>query len=185
MFYSIEGLHGVGKSTVAAALAQAIDAKLMPTIPTRYDAMRHGFNEHKYINARYLFFMAALAEAAVDIKYELQKGNRVVVESYFYRAIAFHSGMGATFSIKLPDDVAVPNSIYHLICDEKLRKQRILNRTKEHNIWEELAENRVTQILAAYSRHSMHIIDTTKHTPTQVVINITSHIQEGYSLENY
>lgn len=179
MFVTLEGLSGVGKSTVARLLADALDACWMPTVPIGFGRDRSYFTDTYQLNARFWYFMAAVSLAAPRIRRVLDLGHDVVAESYFARTIAFHRGMGSPLDISVPSYAAVPDATFRLTCGGAERQRRLAGRSKPRTTWDRLAEERADEIEQEYQRFPMHLIDTTAVAPDDVVAQILSHPLDG------
>ena len=180
LFVDIEGLHGVGKSEIVIGVAKAIGAEYIPTVPYEFESTRKIFNQTDNVNARYLFFLAAVLYSSEKIRNTLLTGKSVVVESYLYRTIAFHKGMGAKIDVTLPYDIPLPDVAFHLICSSTERAMRLMKRsngTPRKGYYEVLAENNVQQILNEYKKFSMVEVDTTSKQPYEVIESIKNKIQ--------
>ena len=179
-FIAVEGLSAVGKSTVAKLLAGELNAKLMRTIPLEFNDLRKFVDSRRSIDARFCLFLSAIFCVAEEIESVLQEGNNVVVESYIYRTIAFHQGMGSNLSIEVPRNLITPNYTFLLTCDEEERERRRKARSPKGSIyyWEQLSEENATMILQEYARFPVHTIDTTNVPPEGVVEAIFDFLKE-------
>ncbi|MFN8345078.1 MAG: hypothetical protein U0X91_08745 [Spirosomataceae bacterium] len=180
LFIDIEGLHGVGKSEVVIGVANAIGAEYLPTIPAELEGARNFFNQVDDVNARYLFFYAAVMHSTKQIRQTLLAGKSVVVESYIYRTIAFHKGMGATVDITMPCDLPQPDLTFHLKCSASERAIRLMKRssgTLRKGMYETLAESNVQRILDEYKKFEMIEVDTTDKNPFEVIRDIKNTIE--------
>jgi thymidylate kinase len=163
-FICIEGLRAVGKSTVASQLAAQLGATLIETVPREFDSARRSVNARTNVNARFCFFMCAVFVASDEIKQALDSGTDVVVESYFFRTIAFHKGMGASVDIGIPITAPKPTHAFLLKCEQSLREKRLAGRDKPAKTWDVLAEAHTTAIAARYGEFGLVEIDTTELT---------------------
>lgn len=175
-FISIEGLSGVGKSTTSKLLAQQLNAEVVGTIPPNFQELRRFLDNLYSIHARFCFFLAAVFYSAEEIKKIVEDGKNVVTESYLYRTIAFHRGMGSNLLFELPKDILLPNYAFHLTCDEQERQRRRMERKKSETYWDRLAENNSAIILQEYTRFQMFEIDTSILRPEEVIAQIVNHI---------
>lgn len=177
-FISLEGLSGVGKSTVSKLLAETIDAELIGTIPEVFSNLRRVLDgsETTSIHARFLFYLAAVLEGEKSIRNTLQFGRSIVVESYLYRTIAFHRGMGSDLNILIPKSIRLPDFVFHLTCKEAERQRRKRIREKRETYWDYLAEQNTENILREYQRFEMNILDTTNLRPEQVMAEIINRL---------
>ncbi|WP_263166412.1 hypothetical protein [Streptomyces sp. SCSIO ZS0520] len=176
-FLALEGLRGVGKSTVAPLVAAALGAELVPTVPPPYAAARRHVDGRENPEARMCLYLAALFDAAERIRQLGCEGRSVVVESYFARCFATHLGMGARLHVVLPPRLPAPLS-FRLLCSEPERQRRLLTRVKATTHWDALAESSASRISAVYDHFPMAPIDTTDHTPQQVAETICDRLRE-------
>jgi thymidylate kinase len=168
LFESLEGLRGVGKSTVAPLLAEARGAILVPTIPAPYHQLRRLVDQQECPDTRMCLYLSGLFAATRQIRRHLAEGVGVVVESYFARCLATHQSMGATLGVALPDDLPQPTT-YRLTCSEDVRRRRLARRRKPPTRWDLLAEAVVDRTEDSYAAFAMQPVDTTERTPPQVV----------------
>lgn len=186
LFIDIEGLHGVGKSEIVMGVARAINAEYIPTVPDEFEDVRKVFNQTDNVNARYCFFLAAVLYSSDKIRQALIAGKNVVVESYLYRTIAFHKGMGAKIDVSLPYDVPMPDVTFHLRCSESVRAMRLINRNNgspRKGQYDLLAENNQQRILEEYKKFPMVEVDTTNKQPGEVIDTIKNKIKYEFVFE--
>lgn len=183
---SIEGLSGVGKSTISRILANEWGAEIIATVPKEFDGLRRFLDrsDMNSIHARFCFFLSAVLYNEKNIRTALTDGRNVVVESYLFRTIASHRGMGSGLSIGFPQDILMPNPALYLTCEEGERRQRCNRRVKEKTFWDELAEQQAAMVLYEYSQFNMTPIDTTHQAPEAVVASILKILQKGTDHEN-
>lgn len=179
-FISFEGLSGVGKSTISRLYAEKIGAKLIGTIPESFSSLRKILDTPTTnIHARFLFYLAAVLEGEKSLKVALCSKN-VVVESYLYRTIAFHRGMGSNLDISIPEDILLPNVVFYLTCEEKERQRRRVARGKRETYWDCLAERNADNILHEYQHFKMDSIDTTHLKPEEIVDKLINRFGKKY-----
>jgi thymidylate kinase len=173
-FVSIEGLRGAGKSTVVEGVAHRLGAETVATVSDRYSSIRSSFDGLEAINARYLMFASAVADASVEIEKRIQAGRSVVVESYMGRTTAFHRGMGATVDVVWGDEIVRPDLTIFLAVSEEVRRARLARRSKAPTIWDECAEASSAAILREYEAWPAVAIDTTALSEAEVIEAIIS-----------
>jgi thymidylate kinase len=181
-FITLEGLSGVGKSTVATILAPQLTAVCLDTIPSHFTSVRHAICEHDSIDARFAFFLTAIVAAAQQINIALEQGTTVVCESYVHRTIAFHRGMGTILKIDVPPDLPKPDYIFYLSCEEPERQRRLAHRDKIATKWDRLAEASISQIVQEYARFQMITVDVTLLSPEYVVNAIAERVDANEHL---
>ena len=178
-FVSLEGLHGVGKTTVSQLLADELGVGRIGTIPPEFNDLRRilDHSPNTNIDTRFLFYLSAVISCEGIIVEQLNSGRYVVVESYTARTVAFHRGMGSGTKVELCSTVLQPDVIYHLMCDEEERQARILERGEPLTRWVLLAEENSTRILEEYERFGMVSIETTDVGPDVVVKSIITDLR--------
>lgn len=181
-----EGLSGTGKSCLSELLAGSLETSLTSSVPPAYDEARKFFYTSRDVNARYLLFMSALfAVSEQVIRPALEQGDTVVLESYIYRTIAFHRGMGAEQLYAGKPNIIIPDVIFFLECTEEVRKQRISKRlqqrAREKRYWDVLAETNVGKITQIYEQilPMDQVIRVRTETPEDITLQvILTHLQE-------
>lgn len=172
-FIALEGLHGVGKSTVAELIAQRVGVVVTPTIPEEFSSARKLVNSGFSIESRYMLFLSATLSTGERVEQMIKNGMDVVVESYIFRSIAFHEGMGSKIKIGvLGKELFLPTHTILLTCDPQIRTQRIKDRGGIRNRWDALAESKSDQISLRYAAFGFPEIDTTWLQPQQVADRI-------------
>jgi thymidylate kinase len=182
IFIALEGLSGVGKSTIAPLLARRLNARVVATIPSDFQGLRDCFPYPEGIDARFCFFAAAVLTASLDVKRALSQDINVVVDSYIYRTCAFHIGMGAQVTLSMHDAVIKPTQTFWLTCGDAERRERVANRGRV-NPWAELAESKVNRIIEQYRRFPMVEVNTTDRRIDEVVEKIMRHVASPVGLE--
>lgn len=145
---ALEGLSGVGKSTLAPLIARRLGAQLLPTIPDDLDAQRKEVDMSDNPTLRHLFYLSALATACqraetgpVDTLW--------VAESYIGRAMAYHVGMGSTLWVSPWTLVPKPALSVMITCNEPTRRERIRQRGAP-TYWRQRSEDAIERIRDAY-----------------------------------
>ena len=173
MFIVLEGLHGVGKSTVACKLANDINADLVPTVGEPFNRVRRAVDQGSSLEWRHAVYAVAVLDAAGRIAEMLATGRTVVAESWLYRTMAFHRGMGSELALPMTGvDIPLPDKGFLLTCDECERQRRLGERSRSRSSapirrrrrcakWRSLAESKRKQIEDEYRRFDLERVDAT------------------------
>lgn len=166
VFVVIEGLTGVGKSTAAASLADALDMQFVAVFPEEFRPAQDLLeNDPSSLDARYALFVAALMVSARRINELLDAGEMVVVDSWIYRTTATHTAMGSKLSFKIPTWFPEPNVKILLTCDEAVRKNRIRARGRTSGFWKTKCEEFSDEILLSYRKQMKKLVEISVNPP--------------------
>lgn len=172
-FIVLEGLSGVGKSTLAPLVAEQLDAEFLPSIPHEFAAARRMVDQQKDVEVRHLFFLAALGVTSLALSSRLVEDSRhLVLESYIARAQAFHKGMGSGLEVNMGHFLQ-PKLTFYLDCEEHVRRQRIEQRGgKATNYWQRRAEESAMSIREEYEKMDLIHVRAMGATPEALASHI-------------
>jgi len=171
-FVAIEGVDGVGKTTLARRLEKDFGYKYVYPVPSPYDLIRKQVEGLGDIEARFWYYLAGNVTLQRELKQMIGLGTRVVLDRYIYSTMASHQAMGATVDCvelsKVP--YMVPSLAILLTCAPEIRNIRIVSRGLETQVY----VNREGSILDETERllrgYSLKTIDTTELTKEQVFV---------------
>lgn len=127
----IEGLDGTGKTTLARALAESIDAALLRTPPVDLAGVRAEVDRamaESPVGAQ-LFYASTVALASQRARAIFASGRDVVIDRYWSSTVAYaecraeHVDLSAVGATVLPADLTI-----YLEVDESVRRQRLAAR---------------------------------------------------------
>ena len=142
MFIVIEGLDGVGKSTITKALAREIDAVMLATPGDKFNNIRSELETIYKDNhqARQLFYMSTVVSISEQVRELINKGKNVVVDRYWLSTQVYHQWKSESHHFELSDvenSILVPDITLYLQLPLEQRKERLLHRkdnTAEDNL---------------------------------------------------
>lgn len=133
MFIVVEGLDGVGKSTVAKSLSYALGAVHLSTPSNEFDELREPL-ERAYFecdHARQLFYASTVVGVAEKVRGLLSNEEKVVVDRYWLSTQVYHNWKCNAEHFELPEvaeHLLVPDMTLYLELPLEERKNRILSR---------------------------------------------------------
>lgn len=192
LFIALEGIDGVGKTTVAMRLAQTIDGIYCRTPPTIFDefhigdapiehtSLRHYIDNLDRVQVRFLFYLMGVLHASDQIRHLLTQGH-VVCDRYLASTLAYHWATDSSLrNINLDSlDILPPDHQFLLdIRDENERTNRINSRKRNSRSDAKLEANQGLLRKVAHEFHSfgMTVVDTTGIGIDQVVREILTHL---------
>lgn len=98
MFVVIEGVDGVGKSTLGKVLAAKIGATLFSTPTEKYRRVREQVDEKANAEEHYRFYRDSVYDVADEINSAIQAGRRVVCDRYWLSTYTSHHLLGVEVS---------------------------------------------------------------------------------------
>ena len=131
MFTVIEGLDGVGKTTLVNDLAQYCGGRAMstPILDSRQalNAVLDSLGSHQI--ARCLVYAASVLVAGQQARKLSDMGERVFMDRYWLSTIAYARARGVSIDLSpLESAVPVPDLTVLVTLDERDRQQRLTNR---------------------------------------------------------
>jgi thymidylate kinase len=105
IFIVIEGLDGVGKSTISKHLAESINAVLYRTPPEDYCPIRKLINKCNDRDAQFYYYLSSVFYASSNIKQMLKEGHSVVCDRYYYTTLVTYSDIlsNTYFDLKIDE----------------------------------------------------------------------------------
>ncbi len=174
-FYAVEGLDGVGKSTVVGELIKN-GYTVLTTPPTEFKRFRPIF-EHKDLRLRFLYYLLGVMYAG-KLAQKIESRERTISDRYLLTTISAHEAMGLSqrwLSICMPiiKAVPIPENTFLITCEEQERLKRMYQRGANLVDQNNMAIN--PKILEGYFKwsnklgHTLTTIDSTDISPQKVV----------------
>lgn len=193
-FIVVEGIDGVGKSTIAQSLAQQLGAYYYKTPSKKFSSLKiieqnnvfpiRTYFDQDYFRSpatRFLFYALSLVEATTEINHLLET-NHVVCDRFFASTLAYHA-------ITMPEllevdfswlPILIPDYQFLLtIHDRHTHQERLRGRsqTTDNNI-----ENDLTLLSAVqdnFSLMNLTPIDTTQLEIPEVLEQISGRLRNA------
>jgi thymidylate kinase len=179
----IEGLDGVGKSTLVKNLSLKINAVVLKTPPFVYSPMICDESLRPFFDAqpepiRRAYYRFSCVIAGVKAR-ELSKKQPVIIDRYWTSTVAYAFGAGEAHEILrhagvYPDDIVRPDHTILLTVSEQVRLKRIRKRQDTDTVEEQRLAADMTfrkRTLSAFRWFDIHEIDTSHLTPDDVLVS--------------
>ena len=173
----VEGGSGVGKSTVAKALAEHLGGTYLHGPPDEMSALR-SLLDAPSDPLRPLFFAMGNALSSRTAEIHLSRGP-VILDRYIYTTVAWHLALG--YDVSLPWaalDLLRPDTGFLLVANETTRRGRLQTRSGAPTGSDLQSEQNPTQwesYLAALSAYGLVTLDTSLEAPQAVVRRMLDH----------
>jgi dTMP kinase len=161
-FICVEGLDGVGKTTVARSVAERIGGLYYKTPPPPYDSIRQTIDLYADVSTRFHFYLSAVGFASQQIRRVLAT-RPVVCDRYIYSTIAYHAAMDETLrSMADVDDYLRPDCAILLAADEYERIRRVSSRPRSaHDGDLETNSGFLLAVYREFITFHLEVVDTT------------------------
>lgn len=129
MFVALEGLEGVGKTTLGKLVAKRLPATYLKSPPEAMNGARGFVAEQSNPHCSFYFYLSSLYGMQSDIEVGLQNQGSVVADRYLGSTIAYHA-QGRSFVPPTFDGSKLrqPSITIHIRCEDGARAARLSGR---------------------------------------------------------
>jgi dTMP kinase len=125
----VEGLDGVGKTTLSKLLARALGARWMTTPDPAVRRARKAIDETWGPDERALFYAASVVDAGRRAERLAGEGHDVVIDRYWCTTVAYARVAGAILDLgEIERQVAVPDATLWVTASRAVRERRLARR---------------------------------------------------------
>ncbi len=164
-FVVVEGLDGVGKTTLAKFLQDKLDYIYMYSIPQKFIDLRHELLASVNAQAKFLYYLSGILAMQDELREHLKQGNRVVIDRYIYTTLAYHQALqvDTSFISMTEFPIVWPDRCLLLVVSEESRMKRLGKNKKIEPHEVDTQYMRLAQ-KALISMTGMSVIDTNEKT---------------------
>ncbi len=183
LFIAIDGVDGVGKTTISKLLAQELNGFYYRSPSNPFLDIRQKVENPMNPIGRYCFYRLAIQNDSRIIK-NILKSKLVVCDRYIASTFAYHFVMDNDIKI-IHDDRGIlkPNFSLLLTANSETRNNRIIKRNESKN-WIEDNSSLLDSIQNVFLSLGLTEFKTDNLTPDKIVKKIIKFIQKKQSDEN-
>lgn len=188
-FLVIEGIDGSGKSTVSKKLSDKLNCELYKTPSYPFNQIRTVIDRCANIETRFLFYLASVLHASIEIKQILERSH-VVCDRYIYSTICYHYALDSTLINFININrlnIIMPDFVFYLNAPYDVRIRRIAERENkkiEDMVGNDYSERDfLSKVEKEFSKFKeMVVIDTEKNNVDDTITQILTTIIPTISL---
>lgn len=180
VFISLDGVDGVGKTTVAKLLATDGSFQYYKSPAGPFAQLRKEVDAHATPLERYCFYRLATQFDSVQIS-QLLKTNSVVCDRYIASTAAYHIAMDARIRV-IHNELGLlkPHFAFLLDARSEIRDKRLLERAKvSSDIEIERNSAFLDRVAEIFKSLSLIYVDTSDTTPEEVAMTIKRIVARG------
>jgi dTMP kinase len=181
-FIVLEGLDGVGKTTLAQGLAEKLGGVYMSTPGDPFAECRAFIIDAMGDDqlGRALFYASTVSAQGRQALRQVTCGCSVIMDRYWPSTVAYAKARGVDVNLEaLTPGFAVPDLVVLITLDEKERRSRLSNRSVTAEDLETLCLNFTQSVLSQLERRCELQVDITGMNQTQSIEHLAMAIQ-GY-----
>jgi len=175
----LEGLSGVGKTTIGGILAKEMQGVLYKTPPEPFLSIRDVIDKQACNKARFVFYLAGIVHAAEEIK-GILINKPVICDRYLLTTTCYHLALGVDI-----DDLMIsascflkPDFSFLIVCENNVRLKRLKNRGLSFNDVQEQKLDIEQKFLVEYKKFNLIEIDNSANNPLIAVKTILETINK-------
>ena len=189
-FVVLEGVSGIGKSTLAATLAKRLHATELHTLPMPHSGWSSATNKRLRPLPQFAFYLSGVLHAADSIRQSRRIGP-VVADRYISSVIACHGAVHGVqteavteFLEPFRPYLEIPTHTFYLRCSEAVLRERMAGKPdmKQDDTDLFAVPGRLAQLLAnfeavAAADSTAVVVETDDRTPDDLVDGIIAHLE--------
>lgn len=180
-FVAIEGLDGVGKSTVIQQLAECFSGHAMSTpgaaLRESRQAMLQAFAEDELAKA--LFYAASVSSQGKQARHRAERGEWIFMDRYWASTFAYARARGVTADLEpLSKSLCQPDMTILLMLDESERQRRLQARGATPEDVETLDPVFRRCVLDELTARATLVVDISGCTPAETVERLAKVIRD-------
>jgi len=180
VFVTVDGVDGVGKTTVAKLLAADGSFQYHKSPAGPFAQLRKEVDAHATPFERYCFYRLATQFDSIQIA-QLLETNSVVCDRYIASTAAYHIAMDARIRV-IHDDVGLlkPHFAFLLGARSEIRDKRLLERAKvSSDIEIERNSSFLDRVAGIFMSFGLIHVDTSDMTADEVAESIRRIVERG------
>lgn len=175
LFVVIEGMDGVGKTTITKLIAEQLNGTNYKTPPSELNSIRDNIdNSNKH--TKFFYYLSTTYYASDNIRSIIKSGKSVVCDRYYQTTFSAYDDevVNLVNSEQIIDKLYKPDFCFLLTISEKERLKRLKKRDYLSKDDIESIDNKVLREEQMFKYHQMGMIkiDTTKKTEGDIVNKI-------------
>ncbi len=180
IFITLDGVDGVGKTTVAKLIAERFAFKYYKSPSGEFATLRSKIESPGNVLGRYCFYRLATQHDSTNIE-AILKETSVVCDRYIASTFAHHIAMDESIrTIHSEQNILKPDFSFLLYASSRIRDRRIKKRNIKSSDYAIESNSKLLDKTAdVFLSLGLILIDTDNKKPLDVVSEIISKIKKG------
>ncbi|MEK7478263.1 MAG: AAA family ATPase [Patescibacteria group bacterium] len=168
-FIVLEGLNGVGKTTISKLLVERLNGIYITTPSSIFQTGRVLVDKSADPIARFLFYLAGVYQTSIEIAEIIGSGQTIVCDRYYHSTVCSNRAAGLDVEIPQFVNLIQPDFTFLVTCEQNIRLSRLSKRGMGINDIRERKDDIEQRTVEEFRKFRLIEVDNTISSPIVAV----------------